>query len=121
MLRVRPCRLNGGTSSTSCSRDEPLKSLQTIPAISKPSSAYPRTAAPPTPAKKVGPRFDAPSGENGAAVRRQVADGPYDAARELAEQGIDPLPQLDRLGTSVLLRRPKTDAVPLVTEDGSVR
>jgi hypothetical protein len=61
------------------------------------------------------------SGENGAAVRRQVADGLYDAAGELAERGIDPLPLLDRLGTSVLLRRPKTDAVPLVTEDGSVR
>jgi len=31
-------------------------------------------------------------------------DGLYDAAAELAEQGIDALPPLDRLGKSVLLR-----------------
>jgi hypothetical protein len=52
-----------------------------------------------------------------------VVDGLYGAARELAEQGIDALLLLERLGKRPA-RRLNTDAVPLVTgdsEDGRVR
>src|SRR5476649_251955 len=90
-----------------CRQSPPFQSrVRRIPERQRPSPLPRKSARDSTPF----------SGESGATVHRQVADRLYDAAGELAEWGIDPL-LLDRLGTSVLRRRPKTDAVPLVTED----
>jgi hypothetical protein len=57
------------------------------------------------------------SGQNVKAVCRQVVDGLYDAARNLADEGVDVRPLLEGLGKARLRRRLETDAVRLLTEN----